>query len=191
MLTVWLTADGPASSSITFETDAFCCCWEAITGRMSMKLIWLLIFWGRNSFISRSVPTGVLSSLFLLRSSVLGLALLMGVLPPELGLRLGRESWSVNFKSQILGCWSVVTCVGTVTVFVKVTVISYGQSFSNICMAYFPSFRGFLSNNTGNPTSNSFLKPDKAFLLFSFLVPSFSFALSHGIKATKWGRGYP
>lgn len=85
----------------------------------------------------------------------------------------------------------MVTCVGTVTVFVKVAVISDGQIFSNICMAYFPSFRGFLSHNTGNPTSNSFLKPDKAFLLSSFLVPSFSFALSHGIKATKWGRGYP
>lgn len=85
----------------------------------------------------------------------------------------------------------MVTCVGTVTVFVKVMVISDGQSFSNICMVCFPPFRGILSDNTGNPTSKSFLKPDKAFLLSSFLVPSFSSALLHGIKATKWGRGFP
>lgn len=64
--------------------------------------------------------------------------------------------WShdqLTFKSHALGCWPVVPCVRTVAVFVKVMAISDGQSLSNICMACFPAFWGFLSNNTGNSTS--------------------------------------
>lgn len=45
----------------------------------------------------------------------------------------------------------------------------------------------FFLNVTGNLTSVSFLKLDKAFLFSNFLVPSSSFALSQGIKATQWG----
>lgn len=89
------------------------------------------------------------------------------------------------FKSHALKCGSVVACVRTVTLFVKVTIISDGQSFSRIYVVYFPSFWGFLSNKTGNPTSKQFLKPDNAFLFSSFLVPSSWFAPSQGIKATK------
>lgn len=98
----------------------------------------------------------------------------------------------ITFKSHILKCGSVFSRVRTITVFVKVMIISDGQSFSKICMVYFPFFfffKGFLSNQTGNRVSKEFLlKPDKTFLFSDFLIPSFSFALTRhqNHKMGKW-----